>query len=391
MEHKNYTVYMHQNKINGKKYIGITGNIPEVRWNNGKGYYKNPYFNHAIQKYGWDNFEHIILYEGLTKEEAEDLEIETIAKYDTTNSDNGYNLHHGGNLRNINHVYQYDRYSGKLIGEYTTVAEVNSKLGFYSEISDVCYGKRKTAHNFYWSYKYLGEYLSDELVKEINKSFRKPIAQYDLDGNFIRSYNSKDEASDILLGKNRGAKSITMQFRTSYGYIWRYADDDGNFPTHISKEDLEWILDKTSKRDKHVAQYDLYGKYIKSYKTIALAENETGINHRDISSCCKGKIVRTGKYFWRYIDDLTNDSDMAPDELELRIKKIKVDNRPILQYTKDGIFIKEYKSLADVSRDNNVHSSNVTKCCQGKIKTIGGYAYKYKHDSIVDCILEQES
>ena len=67
----NYTVYMHKNKINGKVYIGITKQNPEHRWGNGKNYKKGLRFNNAIQKYGWDNFKHIILYKNLSKGQAE--------------------------------------------------------------------------------------------------------------------------------------------------------------------------------------------------------------------------------------------------------------------------------------------------------------------------------
>lgn len=44
-----------------KRYIGITSQKPEIRWANGKGYSYNKHFYRAIQKYGWDNFEHRIL------------------------------------------------------------------------------------------------------------------------------------------------------------------------------------------------------------------------------------------------------------------------------------------------------------------------------------------
>lgn len=59
---KKYIIYLHKNKINHKCYVGQTCQKPEQRWGrNGQGYYQQSYFYRAIQKYGWDNFEHIIL------------------------------------------------------------------------------------------------------------------------------------------------------------------------------------------------------------------------------------------------------------------------------------------------------------------------------------------
>lgn len=92
-----WSVYKHTNKTNGKVYIGITSVNPEQRWNNGEGY-KNQEFYYAIEKYTWDGFEHEILFERLTKSEAEAKEIELISTYDSTSPKFGYNRHKGGNV-----------------------------------------------------------------------------------------------------------------------------------------------------------------------------------------------------------------------------------------------------------------------------------------------------
>lgn len=103
MEEENYIVYCHTNKTNNKKYIGITKRKPEERWGtNGKNYKKsNPYFYNAIEKYGWDGFEHEILCSGLSKKEACQKEIELIKEFKTSQRDFGYNILEGGTAPSI--------------------------------------------------------------------------------------------------------------------------------------------------------------------------------------------------------------------------------------------------------------------------------------------------
>lgn len=91
----NYTVYKHTFP-NGKCYIGITMQTPERRFMNGKGYKDCPKMNAAILKYGWNNVEHELLFDGLSKQEAEAKEIELIVAYNSI--ENGYNIEHGGNV-----------------------------------------------------------------------------------------------------------------------------------------------------------------------------------------------------------------------------------------------------------------------------------------------------
>lgn len=92
-----YSVYLHV-VPNGKKYIGITGQEPEARWLNGKGYQKQPYFYNAIQKYGWKNIQHTVVQTGLTKEQAEELEVNLIYLFKTNDRDYGYNIASGGHV-----------------------------------------------------------------------------------------------------------------------------------------------------------------------------------------------------------------------------------------------------------------------------------------------------
>lgn len=92
---RSYCVYKHTCP-NGKVYIGMTGQKPEVRFGRGSGYRNNPHFYQAIQKYGWDQIEHSILQQGLDRETAMAIEKELIANYQSCDHRFGYNMTYGG-------------------------------------------------------------------------------------------------------------------------------------------------------------------------------------------------------------------------------------------------------------------------------------------------------
>lgn len=123
MEKEQYYVYLHLNKINQKKYYGITSEKnPEDRWR--KGYSHNPHFSAAIKKYGWDNFEHIIIASNLSKKEAEIMEYNLITSEQTNKTEFGYNLTSGGGAG----VFRHSEESKKLMSEHTK-GELNPMYG----------------------------------------------------------------------------------------------------------------------------------------------------------------------------------------------------------------------------------------------------------------------
>lgn len=189
-EQKNYIVYMHINKINDKKYIGITRQTPRKRWKNGYGYGVGCYFRNAIDKYGWDNFEHVILFKNLSEQQAKDKEIELIEKYNTMNRNLGYNRTKGG-----------DGCQGAILSD-----EAKQKIREFN----------------------LGKHLSDDTKEKMSisrtgsKNWKsKEVNQYSLDGNFIKLWDCISTAAKNL---NISYKAISNACRgktkTSGGYIW---------------------------------------------------------------------------------------------------------------------------------------------------------------------------
>ena len=64
----NYTVYQHVTP-DGMYYFGATSNIKR-RWRNNGAEYKRTSLYPYIEKYGWDNIQHIVLFKDQSKENA---------------------------------------------------------------------------------------------------------------------------------------------------------------------------------------------------------------------------------------------------------------------------------------------------------------------------------
>lgn len=211
-----YTVYCHESP-NGKRYVGITKTDVYKRWKNGKGYTANPYFQHAIDKYKWDNFKHYILFENLTKEQACDKEKELIELWDLTNRNNGYNLDNGGISNGCHSNDTKQKISKSVSGK-----------------NNPNYGKtvsKETREKISHSLKYNGNSnkgvpFTQEHKDKIAKSLSKKLCQYNLSGDFIKEYNSTMEVERLLGFKHQCVGRVCNGKRKSvYGYIWKWTED----------------------------------------------------------------------------------------------------------------------------------------------------------------------
>ena len=129
MSEKICSVYCHTNKINGKKYIGITSRPVEKRWAQGRAYRHNSHFTNAIKKYGWNNFEHEVLAEGLKEDVAKDFERMMIFMYHTTDPTQGYNQSIGGEpMSGIKHSAETKRKMSEAAKQRVVSDETKRKL-----------------------------------------------------------------------------------------------------------------------------------------------------------------------------------------------------------------------------------------------------------------------
>ena len=233
----NYTVYMHISP-SGKKYIGITGQSVERRWGNGSGYKNCISFYRAIEKYGWDNIKHIILYSGLRKEDAEHKEIELIKEYNTTDSRYGYNIENGGSTIGKHSVETKKKIGIANKGNISPFKGVPRSEETKKKISE----KNKVAlkGNIPWNKGIKcgaswnkGIELSEEHKKKLSEAKKgkpsrriKSILQYDKDNNFIAKYESLTIAGQTIGGDIRNISACCLgKKKTAYGYVWRYESE----------------------------------------------------------------------------------------------------------------------------------------------------------------------
>lgn len=235
---RNYIVYCHvfptgETLKECKKYFGITGQSYKERWgNNGIGYYGQYVFS-AILYYGWSNIKHYIMYKNLTKEEAEQKEIELIARYKTTDPRYGYNVSNGGSSVNNLRINARKVVCINTNEIFDTLTEASDKYNVNrGNISECCFGIRKTAGrltetNEKLIWQYYDEWLIEpkEYIVDCSKSEGciKTRRVMCIETNTI--YNSIKEAATINCLKadnvSRVCRGIT---RTAGGLHWKYVD-----------------------------------------------------------------------------------------------------------------------------------------------------------------------
>lgn len=246
----NYKVYRHTTPSN-KVYIGITSQTVERRWRaNGEGYKGSPVFYNAIKKYGWNNIEHEVLFDGLTYDEAEAMEIALISQYRSCERSYGYNMESGG-------------VSGKKLSEETkkkiSEAQKNRDFSAMRKGYEKWYaanggnwnkGKKCKPHTEEWKRK-----MSERMRGENNPAYGKDyshlrknydtnrsgkehprarsIIQYTIDGKFVAKFDTiQSVAENFGKAKASDVSNVTAcangRRKSAYGFVWKYATPKGD-------------------------------------------------------------------------------------------------------------------------------------------------------------------
>lgn len=288
----NYCVYVHtrkQSSENGvfKKYVGLTGRKPEDRWLNGRGYKGSTHFFNAIQKYGWDGFEHKIVAHGLTKAEAKRLETKLISEYKSNIEDYGYNLTTGGETSILNE-------SSKL-----KISKANSGK------NNGMYGRCGALHPQYG--KPCPEYTKRMLSLKNKGNIppnRRPVVCLET-GEKFDCINHVEEKFGIKDGKSHIGEVCVGKRNVAVGMHWMFLEDYNT----LTKKEISNILSKSKYRFQRVINLNT-GAIYKSKNDCAYKNNTYPIK---IKKICEASDYTLG---FMYYTDFCNLDNKIKDKIQ---------------------------------------------------------------------------
>jgi group I intron endonuclease len=214
-------IYKITNKENGMIYIGQTIQSLEDRWRQHRKKSSTClYLKRAFEKYGIDNF----IFEMICScdnEELDKLEIQYMTEFNSI-VPNGYNLREGGNSGR--HNEETKRKISQALKGRTDI--INHQLGkpvteeTKKKISDALKGRTDIIRNHC---RNIGMHHTEKAKNKMSESHKKKINQYDLDNNFIKTFNSiADAAIEINTCRDNIGRVCSGRNKTAAGFIWKY-------------------------------------------------------------------------------------------------------------------------------------------------------------------------
>ena len=279
-EGNNYCVYKHTSP-SGKVYIGQTSINPLDRWQNGKGYKKQAFYN-AIKKYGWENIKHEILYDNLTKEEATKKEIEMISFYKSTNKNFGYNISPGGE----------DGYNELWNDETYRTAKIEERKRRWDD-DDYRERHKKSMEKAMNNPSYKNKQAKRTKERWENGEFKDIFCKKVLCLETGIVYESSKKAHELTgICRTDINKCCNKQMLTANGYHWVFYNNE-----KYTEEERKQLIDAIG-----------FGRGVKiicvetgkKYKSIKDASIDNSIDNSAIGKVLKGKQKTAGGYHWEY-------------------------------------------------------------------------------------------
>ena len=298
-----YIVYITINLCNGKFYIGVHRTNPNTFDGYiGCGIYrasqatKDYVLHKAVRKYGYENFKRTIIKIFPDNEEGrkQAFELEAILVNETLlKSKSTYNTALGESTTEnlMKTVYMFDL-NGNYLRSFKSAREAAAYIqpdnqdNARSAIKNNCLGTTSSSYGYFWSYTKEFTY-KNECMKE--------VAQYTINGKFLRTFKSITEA-EVALSLNNIAQAIYKK-GSAGGYQWRYFEGDtSDIPTlvNVKTKNLFLPIIMFNKSGKIIKKFDCVKQCVNEYPELSASQINRVLN----------KTIKSHKgYTFKYQDD----------------------------------------------------------------------------------------
>lgn len=334
-------IYKITNNINGKIYIGQTRVTEPQRWQQHVWHAYNDSDNDslllckAIKKYGKENFTRTII------EECDNCFLNEREKYwinyfNATNHDIGYNVAEGG--------YGHTKYSNKeIVKAYMdcgSIAKASKVIGMSREQMS----RRLQA-------------IGIQTTREI------AVCQYDLQGNFIKEYQTMAEAA-----KETNTPIYHIREQSIYNkFLWLYKNS-----TQTPKERLKQLSNLVHDL-LDIQQYNEFGELIAEFPNASEASKITGINLSSIKAASDGRQVSAGGFLWvRVYSGIPLEEILNKYLLSSSCCKIE-------EVDEKGQVINTFDSCNKAERFYGYSGNSIKPVCDGKRKSTKGKIFRWQN------------
>ena len=175
-----------------------------------------------------------------------------------------------------------------------------------------------------------------------------------------------------------------LWIRQNWQYIEMKVLEHNIFDSELARlKESEYVFEYIKKNYKvlnktytPIRVYDELGNFYKDFPSHTAAAKEFNVLPSRIITCYSTQ----QRLFHKYIIRKYNPNI---DKIEVKTNNISsMFDRPVLQYTLDGVLIKEWNNAHTVSAELNIDRSYLTKCLNGKCKTAKNFIFRYKDKAI---------
>ncbi len=216
-----------------------------------------------------------------------------------------------------------------------------------------------------------GKIIKMLLSKYGREIFHRTIISKDIDNDELLSYL---EVYYINLYKcNRSIYNVGLNLTNGGEGIFGFKKTKEQCQALSDRIKKEYLKNgRTSPKLKNVYQYCLTtGVLLKTFNNCTEASLEVLCAPSSIAYCARGKNKSIKGFGWSY------------DKMDY-YKPLKFNRKPIIQYTIDGSFIKEWDSATDVKNELGYSNSSITNCCKKVTNSSYNFKWEYKKSTILN-------